>query len=185
MLFQQELERLPRRAARPLHPHPIIGFHERTDRFEIVRLVRVEPLLEAEQRCNGLTGGGVVRGVMQRAWDDDLSVVFFIWILFLANAFIVDDKKQIVFDIVFKKLKGRTRFVVDVFRTVLVLIVFAAATPGSLDYIHFLTRERTSALEWRLDWVYSCFGIFMIATIVRQVFRLGFLIKNSPQPFQK
>jgi len=119
------------------------------------------------------------------AWADDLSVVFFIWILFLANAFIVDDKKQIVFDIVFKKLKGRTRFGVDVFRTVLVLMVFAAATPGSLDYIHFLTRERTSALEWRLDWVYSCFGIFMIATIVRQVFRLGFLIKNSPQPFQK
>ena len=31
MFFQQELERVQWRAFRPLHPHPVIGFNERTD----------------------------------------------------------------------------------------------------------------------------------------------------------
>jgi hypothetical protein len=39
--------------------------------------------------------------------------------------------------------------------------------PCSLDYIQFLWREHTPVLNLPLDYVYSCFGIFLIAVIVR------------------
>ena len=39
--------------------------------------------------------------------------------------------------------------------------------PGTLSYITFLWRERTTVLEWRLDWVYSCFGLFFVSVVVR------------------
>ena len=45
--------------------------------------------------------------------------------------------------------------------------VFAWAAPGSLDYIAFLWREHTPVLNLPLDYVYACFGIFLIAVIVR------------------
>ena len=47
--------------------------------------------------------------------------------------------------------------------------IFAVALPGSLDYIRFLWREHTPVLNLPLDLVYSCFGIFLIAVIVRAV----------------
>jgi hypothetical protein len=52
-----------------------------------------------------------------------------------------------------------------------------AAAPGALDYIHFLSRERTSVLNWRLDLVFACFGIFVVAVIVRMAHRLLVLVK--------
>ena len=52
-------------------------------------------------------------------------------------------------------------------RAVLVGGIFAWALPGSLDYIRFLWREHTPVLNLPLDIVYSCFGIFLVAVIVR------------------
>ncbi|MBV8835315.1 MAG: TRAP transporter small permease, partial [Alphaproteobacteria bacterium] len=41
-----------------------------------------------------------------------------------------------------------------------------------IDYIQFLWRERTPVLQWRLDLVYACFGIFLIAVILRALWWL-------------
>jgi len=53
-------------------------------------------------------------------------------------------------------------------RLLLVGGIFVWALPGTLDYLMFLWRERTPVLSLRLDLVYSCFGIFMIAVVIRQ-----------------
>lgn len=103
------------------------------------------------------------------AWTDEVSVVLFVWIVFWANAFLVRDRDQITFDLVYRPLSARMKRVFALARAVLVGGVFAAALPGSLDYLAFLWRERTPVLGLRLDLVYACFGIFMIAVVVRSV----------------
>lgn len=103
------------------------------------------------------------------AWTDEVSVVLFVWIIFWATALIVRDRDQIVFDLVYRPLPDPAKRVFAVARLLLVGGIFAYALPGSLDYIAFLWRERTPVLGWRLDVVYSCFGLFMIAVIVRSV----------------
>ena len=52
-------------------------------------------------------------------------------------------------------------------RLVLIGGVFAVALPGSLGYIRFLWREHTPVLNLPLDLVYSCFGVFLVAVILR------------------
>jgi TRAP-type C4-dicarboxylate transport system permease small subunit len=113
------------------------------------------------------------------AWADELTVILFIWILFLANGLIVREKQQITFDLIFKNLRGRVRTIVEVLRILLVLGILVVAAPGALDYIHFLSREHTSVMDWRLDAVYSCFGIYLVATIVRLALRLFTLLKPA------
>ena len=49
------------------------------------------------------------------------------------------------------------------------------------DYIHFLARRQTMVLHVRMDVVYSCFGIFMIAAIVGAAIRLRRLFGPSWQ----
>ena len=50
--------------------------------------------------------------------------------------------------------------------------LFAAALPGAIGYILFLWREHTPVLQLRLDFVYSCFGIFLVACVVRSALAL-------------
>ena len=39
----------------------------------------------------------------------------------------------------------------------IVAVALLAALPKLWNFIAFLWRERTPALQWRLDYVYSCF----------------------------
>ena len=113
------------------------------------------------------------------AWADEVCVVLFIWIVFVANAVLVPDRQQISFDLLYRHVSARWQRVIGVVRAVLVGGVFASALPGSVDYIAFLWRERTPVLQWRLDAVYACFGLFMVAVIVRLVADLVALVRRG------
>ena len=103
----------------------------------------------------------------EAVWADEVLVILFIWIIFWANAFLLRDKEQITFDLVYRLLPATAQRYTALARAVLVGGIFAWALPGSLDYIRFLWREHTPVLNLPLDVVYSCFGIFLVAVIVR------------------
>src|SRR5258708_26470265 len=77
----------------------------------------------------------------EAAWADEVSVILFIWIIFWANAFVVRDREQITFDLVYRLFPAAAQRTIALARAVLVGGIFAWALPGSLDYIGFLWRE--------------------------------------------
>jgi TRAP-type C4-dicarboxylate transport system permease small subunit len=103
----------------------------------------------------------------EAVWADEVLVILFIWIIFWANAFLVRDKEQITFDLIYRLLPATAKRFTALARAVLIGGIFAWALPGSLDYIRFLWREHTPVLNLPLDYVYACFGLFLIAVIVR------------------
>jgi TRAP-type C4-dicarboxylate transport system permease small subunit len=112
----------------------------------------------------------------EAVWADEVLVILFIWIIFWAQSFIVRDKDQITFDLVYRLLPPRGRRNAALVRFVLIGGIFLWSLPGSLGYIQFLWREHTPVLNLPLDWVYSCFGLFMIAVIVRCAFSVWKLL---------
>ena len=106
------------------------------------------------------------------AWADEATVVLFIWIVFLANSFLVEDAHHIRFDLIDRNLPPRGRRFSLIARNLLLGGILIWSLPGALDYIHFLWRERTPVMLWRLDLVYACFGIFLVATLARMALRL-------------
>jgi TRAP-type C4-dicarboxylate transport system permease small subunit len=103
----------------------------------------------------------------EAVWADEILVILFIWIIFWANAFLVRDKEQITFDLVYSLIPPPAQRVVALLRVILIGGIFAWALPGSLGYIRFLWREHTPVLNLPLNLVYSCFGLFLIAVIAR------------------
>jgi TRAP-type C4-dicarboxylate transport system permease small subunit len=103
----------------------------------------------------------------EAVWADEVLVILFIWIIFWANSFLVRDKEQITFDLVYRLFPATAQRHIALARAVLIGGIFAWVLPGSLDYIGFLWREHTPVLNLPLDIVYSCFGIFLVAVIVR------------------
>lgn len=112
----------------------------------------------------------------EAVWADEISVILFIWIIFWASAFLVRDREQITFDLVYRHVSDRTKRWMALARLVLIGSIFLWALPGSIDYILFLWRERTPVLDLRLDYVYSCFGIFLIAVVLRAAWGIVKLI---------
>ena len=112
----------------------------------------------------------------EAVWADEILVILFIWIIFWAQAFVVRDREQITFDLVYRLLPARGQRVAAFARHLLIGGIFLWALPGSLGYIKFLWREHTPVLNLPLDWVYSCFGLFLIAVVVRSVVSVRYLL---------
>src|SRR5580692_10071650 len=103
----------------------------------------------------------------EAVWADEVLVILFIWIIFWAQAFVVRDRDQITFDLIYRLLPTRGQRIAALARHALIGGVFLWSLPGSLGYIRFLWREHTPVLNLPLDLVYSCFGLFLVAVIVR------------------
>ena len=124
------------------------------------------------------------------AWADEVSVVLFIWMVFLANAFVLEDRHQIAFDLIHRNLSARAQHVIEIVRGLLVCGIIVYALPGAIDYTAFLWRERTPVLRWRLDIVYACFALFLLAVVARSAWRLIALAapcrrKTGPQEMRR
>ena len=120
-------------------------------------------------------------GHNEAVWADEVSVILFIWIIFWASAFLVPDREQITFDLIYRHVGDRTkRWMALPPGWCWIGGIFAFALPGWPDRlaILFLWRERTPVLNLRLDYVYACFGIFLVAVVARSVW--GFVKLLGP-----
>ncbi|MBU6498850.1 MAG: TRAP transporter small permease subunit [Rhodospirillales bacterium] len=112
-------------------------------------------------------------------WADEVSSVLFVWIIFWANATMIADRQHIAFDLVVRALPLGGQRAAAILRNLILGGLFAAALPAALGYIAFLWRETTPVLQWRLDWVYACFGIFLVAVCIRAVASLWALCRSA------
>ena len=115
------------------------------------------------------------------AWADELTIVLFIWIIFLANGFIVPERRQIAFDLIHRNVSPRSQRIIEIVRNVIIGGLFAWSLPAVIDYTLFLWRERTPVMRWRLDIIYACFAFFMVAILLRSAVEIFRLLK-SPAP---
>jgi TRAP-type C4-dicarboxylate transport system permease small subunit len=106
------------------------------------------------------------------AWSDEAIMVVFLWVVFLTEAFVITEKEQVTFDGIYDLVGERSRRAIQAVGALAIGVMFLIALPTIYDYVRFLWRERTNALQWRLDIVYFCFVIYWAAVIVRAAFKL-------------
>ena len=105
-------------------------------------------------------------------WSDELIMIIFLWVVFLTEAFVITEREQVTFDGIYDLLGERGRRAIQAMGALVIAAIFLAALPTVYDYVRFLWRERTHALQWRLDLVYFCFVIFWAAVVVRALIKL-------------
>lgn len=102
-------------------------------------------------------------------WTHEISVVMWIWLVLFGSAFVVRDSEEIRFDILYAAARGRMRRLMIAFTGLTVVVLFAVSLPAVVDYITFMKVEKTAYLDIRFDYLYSIYGIFAVAVIVRQL----------------
>jgi C4-dicarboxylate transporter DctQ subunit len=102
-------------------------------------------------------------------WTHEISVIMWLWMVLFGTAFVVRDYEEIRFDLLYGTVSERTRRIMVVICAASVVLLFAWSLPAVLDYIGFMKVEKTAYLKIRFDWLYSIYGIFAVAMIVRQL----------------
>lgn len=100
-------------------------------------------------------------------WTDEASVVCWIWCTLWGAVFVLRERDEVRFDLIYSTASDRTRCIFTVITGVTIIALFGIALPAVISYVLFLKVERTAYLGIRLDYVYSIYLLFSVGVIVR------------------
>jgi len=110
-------------------------------------------------------------------WSSEAIMIVFMWAFFWAAAFSVPLRGHISLDIVYNALSPQGRRWASIVQLAAIAVVFALALPATWDYVYFMRRIPTGALEIPFIYVFTAFPVFMVAIIVRASLRtVGLLL---------
>jgi TRAP-type C4-dicarboxylate transport system permease small subunit len=111
-------------------------------------------------------------------WASELSVVMWLWLVLWGAAFVLREDEEIRFDLVSAAAGRRARRAMGTVTAVALIILYGASLPASYDYVTFMKVESASYLKIRMDWLFSIYGIFLVAILARYLWILWHLVRG-------
>lgn len=111
-------------------------------------------------------------------WTLELCLTTWLWLVFWEGAFLLQDRDHVRFDMFYFSAGLRLRRILAIIAATGIVVGLVAAMPATYDYITFYKIKRSSTLHIRLDYVFSIYGIFAVAAVVRYALRLWHLARG-------
>jgi C4-dicarboxylate transporter, DctQ subunit len=115
-------------------------------------------------------------------WAFELSILCWLWGVLWGAAFIVDEKDEIRFDVIYGAVSPRIRRIFVVVSGLAMLTIYGMSLPAVADYVAFMKVERSAYLKIRFNWLYSIYVIFAVAVLVRYAWLIGRAIRGGAPP---
>jgi TRAP-type C4-dicarboxylate transport system permease small subunit len=112
-------------------------------------------------------------------WAAELTVATWLWLVLFGSAFVLSEKEEIRFDLIYSSVRPRARIAMAIVAALAIIILYAASLKPSFDYVTFMKVERASYLRIRMDWMYSIYIVFLVAIIVRYIWLLTRLLRGK------
>ena len=112
-------------------------------------------------------------------WTSELTVVMWLWLVLWGSAFVLGEKEEIRFDLIYSAVGPRARIAMAIVFSVSIVLLYGASLPASYAYVSFMKVESSSYLKIRLDWLYSIYLVFLVAIIVRYLWLLWQLVRGK------
>src|SRR6185295_6268537 len=115
-------------------------------------------------------------------WTDEVTVLCWVWLVLWGAAFILSDKDEIRFDIVYELVPQRTRRAFTVISSLALVVLFVVSLPASWNYVVFMKREKSAYLGMPFDYLYSIYVIFALACIYKHARIAWYALRNKGSP---
>ena len=102
-------------------------------------------------------------------WTQELSVVLWLWLVLFGAAFVVREREEIRFDIIYGAVGPKARRIMCLITAVALVALYGISLPAVVDYVTFMKVEKTAYLKIRFDWLYAIYIVFVVAVIVRYI----------------
>ncbi len=100
-------------------------------------------------------------------WAFELTILCWLWGVLFGAAFIVDEKDEIRFDVIYGSVRPGLRRWMVIVSGLALLGLYGMSLPAIYEYVAFMKVERTAYLKIPFNWVYSIYVIFAVAVLVR------------------
>ena len=111
-------------------------------------------------------------------WSVEVCLTAWLWVVFWTAAFCLGDRDHVKFDILYQAASPRARRVLALVSAAAVVIGFLASLPATYDYITFYKIKKSATLHLRMDYVFSIYGAFAVAVIVRYLWRIVRILRG-------
>lgn len=111
-------------------------------------------------------------------WTSELTVVMWLWLVLWGAAFVVKERDEVRFDLLYGAVGRGGRIAMGIVAAVALLVLYIASLKASYAYVTFMKVEKSSYLKIRMDWLFSIFLVFLVAIIVRYVWLLWQLARG-------
>lgn len=113
-------------------------------------------------------------------WTEEVSVLAWIWCLLWGAVFVLRERDEVRFDLIYSNASKQTRRVFTIVTGIVTVVLFAVALPAVWSYVTFLKVERSAYLGIRLDYLYSIYVVFSVGVIVRYAALTWRAIRGHP-----
>jgi len=108
----------------------------------------------------------------------ELTVITWLWLVLWGSAFILEEREEIRFDLLYVSAGRRARRAMALVSGIALIVLYAASFPAAVRYVAFMKVERTDYLHICLDVLYSIFVIVLAAILVRYGWLLWRLLQG-------
>ena len=112
-------------------------------------------------------------------WTSELTVVMWLWLVLWGAAFVVKEREEVRFDLLYGAVGRRGRIAMSIVSALALLVLYGASLKASWDYVTFMKVEKSSYLKIRMDWLFSIFLVFLVAVVVRYLWLLWQLLRGQ------
>jgi C4-dicarboxylate transporter DctQ subunit len=112
-------------------------------------------------------------------WTSELTVVMWLWLVLWGSSFVLTEKEEIRFDLVYSAVGPRVRIAMAIVFSLAVVLLYGASLKASYAYVSFMKVEKSSYLKVPLNWLYSIYLIFLVAIVVRYLWLLSRLLRGK------
>ena len=112
-------------------------------------------------------------------WTSELTIIAWLWGVLWGAAFVVREREEVRFDLIYGALGARTRRIAGITTGIAIVALYAMSLPATVDYVRYMKVERTAYLKIRFDHLFSIYVFFVVAVIVRYVWILSRLFRGK------
>jgi C4-dicarboxylate transporter DctQ subunit len=115
-------------------------------------------------------------------WAFELTILCWLWGVLWGAAFIVDEKDEIRFDVIYGAARPRVRRLFTIVTGMALLAIYGVSLPAVADYVAFMKVERSAYLKIPLNWLYSIYVIFAVAVLIRYAVLVWRAVRGQSAP---
>lgn len=112
-------------------------------------------------------------------WTNELSVILWIWMVLWGAAFVLHEREEIRFDLLYASAGPRLRRGMLLVSAAALILLYGMLLPAAFDYVSFMKVERTAYLKIRFDWLFSIYLVFVAAILVRYLWLATLVLRGT------
>jgi C4-dicarboxylate transporter, DctQ subunit len=117
-------------------------------------------------------------------WTHELSVILWLWLVLWGAAFVVSEREEIRFDLLYGAVGPNARRLMCIVTAAALVALYLVSLPAVASYIGFMKVQKTAYLKVRFDYLFSIYLVFVAASVARYLW-LGWraLRGEAPEEF--